>query len=63
MELSHQFVMVLTAEVQQQTNKTASDMLSSCLKFKSLPSLKLLNKSITTITGSDGSESARLDQR
>ena len=40
--------MVLSAQVQRQTNKTASEMLS-CLKFKSLPSLKLFNKSITTI--------------
>ena len=49
MELSHRFVMVLSAQVQRQTNKAASEMLSSCLKFKSLPSLKLFNKSITTI--------------
>ena len=48
MELSHRVVMVLSAQVQQQTNKTASEMLSS-LKFKSLPSLKLFNKSIATI--------------
>ena len=38
MELSHRVVMVLSAQVQRQTNKTASEMLSSCLKFKSLPS-------------------------
>ena len=49
MELSHRVVTGLSAQVQQQTNKTASEMLSSCLKFKSLPSLKLFNKSITTI--------------
>ena len=53
MELSHRVVMVLSAQVQRQTNKTASEMLSSCLNFKSLPSLKLFNKSITTITGLD----------
>ena len=45
MELSYWVVMVLSAQVQRQTNKTASEMLSSCLKFKSLPSLK----PITTI--------------
>ena len=44
MELSHRVVMVLSAQLQRQTNKTASEMLSSCLKFKSLPSLKLSNK-------------------
>ena len=49
MELSHRVVIDLSARVQRQTNKTASEMLSSCLKFKSLPSLKLFNKSITTI--------------
>ena len=49
MELSHRVVMVLSAQVQRQTNKTASEMLSSCLKLKSLPSLKLFNKPITTI--------------
>ena len=48
MELSHWVVMV-SAQVQRQTNKTASEMLSSCLKFKLLPFLKLSNKSITTI--------------
>ena len=48
MELSHRVVMVSSAQVQRQTNKTASEM-SSCLKFKSLPSLKLFKKSITTI--------------
>ena len=49
MELSHRVVIDLSAQVQRQTNKTASEMLSSCLKFKSLPSLKLFNKPITTI--------------
>ena len=49
MDLSDRVVMVLSAQVQRQTNKTASEMLSRCLKFKSLPSLKLSNKSITTI--------------
>ena len=49
MELSHRVAMVFSAQVQQQTNKTASEMLSSSLKYKSLPSLKLFNKPITTI--------------
>ena len=49
MELSHRVVMVFSAQVQRQTNKTASEILSSCLKFKSLPSLKLFNKPITTL--------------
>ena len=49
MELSHRVVIVLSAQVQQQTNKTASEMLSSCLKFKLLPSLKLSIKVITII--------------
>ena len=40
---------VLSAQVPRQTNKTASEMLSSCLKFKSSSSLKLFNKPITTI--------------
>ena len=48
MESSHMVVMVLSAQVQRQTNKTASEVLSS-LKFKSLPSLKLFNKPITTL--------------
>ena len=48
MELSHRVVMVLSAQVQRQTNKTASEMFSSCLKLKSLQSLKLFNKPITT---------------
>ena len=48
MELSHRVVMVLSAQVQRQTNKTASEMLSS-LKFKSLPTLELFDKPITTI--------------
>ena len=47
MELSHRVVMVLSAQVQRQTNKTASEMLSSCVKFKSLPSLFIMF--ITTI--------------
>ena len=49
MELSYRVVMILPAQVQRQTNKTASKMLYSCLKFKSLPSLKVFNKPITTI--------------
>ena len=49
MELSYRVVMVFSAQVPRQTNKTASEILSSCLKFKSLPSLKLFNKPITTI--------------
>ena len=49
MEISRRFVIVLLAKVEHQTNKTASEMLSICLKFESMPSLKLLNKSITTI--------------
>ena len=49
MELSHRLVMVLPAQWQRLTNKTVSEMLSCCLKFKSLPSLKLFNKPITTI--------------
>ena len=49
MKLSHRAVMVLSAQMQRQTNKTASEMLSSGLKFKSLQSLKLFNKSNTTI--------------
>ena len=48
MELSHRVVAVLSAQVQRQTNKTASEMLSNCLNFESLQSLKLFNKSITT---------------
>ena len=48
MELSHRVVIYLSAQVQRQTNKTASEMLSSCLKFKSLPSL--FNRVITTIS-------------
>ena len=48
MELSYRVVMILPAQVQRQT-KTASKMLYSCLKFKSLPSLKVFNKPITTI--------------
>ena len=48
MELCHRGEIVFSAHVQRQTNGTASDMLSSCLKFKSLPSLKLFNKPITT---------------
>ena len=50
MELSHRVVMVLSAHVQRQTNKTASEMLSICLKFKPLKPLKQFNKSITTNT-------------
>ena len=37
------------SQVLRKTKKTASKMLSSCLKFTLLPSLKLLNKSIATI--------------
>ena len=48
MKISHWVVMVLSAQVQRQTNKTASEILTS-LKFKSLPSLKLFNKPITTM--------------
>ena len=46
MELSHRVVMVLSAKVQRQTNKTVSETFSSCLKLKSLPSLFI--KFITT---------------
>ena len=46
MELSQGVVIVLPAQMQRQTNKTASEM-SSCLIFNSLPSLKLFNKPIT----------------
>ena len=49
MVLSHRVVMVLSAQVQRQTNKTASEMLSS-LKFKSFPSLKLFNKSKASVS-------------
>ena len=49
MDLSHRVVMVISAQVQRQTNKTASEMLS-ILKLKSLASLKLFNKPITTIS-------------
>ena len=48
MESSHMVVMVLSAQLQRQTNKTASEVLSS-LKLKSLPSLKLFNKPIKTL--------------
>ena len=46
MELFHWVVTLLiflSAQVQRQTSTTPSEMFSSCLKFKSLASLEIIN--------------------
>ena len=54
MDLSHWVVIVLSAHVQRKPIKTASEMMSSGLQFKSSPSLKLINQSITSIQLGEG---------